>query len=849
MENPDMTSEAKALDSLDEIGRERKKEIYQRVENQKILLTGMPDRARHYMEMNTAQAPQGPMLREDLRFIPLWIRQRINDRLKLVCNPNREDSYTGLHLIKQNLERDLPEADFTLIDHPTRKEILELIDKEYFPIIGLSMGCENQIPDAEKLVQEIEQHYQKWADMMKFLISSNGLPSTGLANAALSGLKTFLKKIPGGDVIGKPAKEWAIRQLEKRFGNELAEEICKNPDLLDDLKPTIAVGNYGATAAKKLFGDDTPLNTEDATKILWDDKNERKEKEERGEEPFGGEGVHDMRVFLKALGFPIQAEPNDPIVSYPVNEPILRPKNRFKRYLYEKIGSLTMVAPSASIATAIGCTNKCSFCNTSKQFDGRKTELFKNTDAMFESMMTKVEQEKNNGVYAPEFVFWFLDENFAKTPNAIERMCELVEKSGENIRWATSMDIDGLLTYKEKHGDFKGLVRGGLNGIWLGIESKADFFDKRGGASEKEVEKLIREIQSSGICVIGSFIVGLPIHTEGETVKYSDISTEGWMTNDDLANKLGVSPGKIKQIAEKYREDNLERFEVLEWFEVFEDADNKEREHYAPELIKRIKEQLGFKKLNIKEDIRWAIGLNTAANQVMMHSDTNLAKNKKASEIERSAGRKSSLDLLGRPDDQYGHICFDNQTDIPDERLEEIDREARRMFFQENGPVALRALMTWWNGFMKFKDSKDPAEIRSATYYYWMAKRNLHLISMATTLFSEAVFEKCSDSFLQRYAKLLNEINQYSPPDSPLNDRYKKVFENHDKEVSPVAKIIVEEIRNRFIAKNLSHSEPARNVEVAEESVYVRDEKVQLDVDSMEPETNRKINRAQPSTA
>ena len=737
-------------DTPDEDHEEIKKVLYQMVEDPKILLMGMPDRARHYFEMNIAQPPQGPMLRKNFKFIPSWVRNRINNSLKLICNPKREDPYTGLHLIKQNLERDIPNVGVTLVDHPKRKEILELIDKEYFPIIGLSMGCENQIPDAEALVGEIQQRYQKWADMMKFLISNN--------------------RIPGGGVMKRSAKKWAIKQLEKKFGKKLTEKICKNPELLDYLTPTIISGNYGATTAKKLFGEHTPLNKGGIkkTKIIWDDKIERKEKQERGEEPFVGEGIHDIRVFLKDMGFPLQAEPDDPIVSYPVSEPDIRTKNIFLRHLYEKIGLFPMSSFSNSLATAIGCTNKCSFCNTSKQFDGRKFLILKDPDEIFEAMKKKAEEEKKDHMCPPDSYFWILDENFTKTKGALERMCELVEKSGENIRWGTSTDIAGLVKYKEKHGDYIGLVRGGLKALWLGIESREDVFRKRGEIDDKQVEKLIEEIQSLGIMIIGSFIVGLPIHTEGETIRNSDGS---------------------------------------------------------------------YEKLNIWEDLEWGISLNTAANQVMMYSPLNLVKGKKVFEEERFADRKSSLDLLSRPDDQFAHICFDNQTDIPDERLEEIDRKARRMFFQKNGPVSLRSVMTWWDGFIKLKNSKNPAEIMAATYNYWMAKRNLHLASLVTYLFYETVFEKCSDGFLQRYAKFLSEVDQYSPPDSPLNDRYKEVFERHDSKISPLAKILVRKIRERFI-KSINYSELTKNVEVAEEPVDVHDNGDQLDVDYLKPEVD-----------
>ena len=76
--------------------------------------------------------------------------------------------------------------------------------------------------------------------------------------------------------------------------------------------------------------------------------------------------------------------------------------------------------------------------------------------------------------------------------------------------------------------------------------------------------------------------------------------------------------------------------------------------------------------------------------------------------------------LLGAHDDDIAHLAVNNYSQIPDnKRLEEIDRKARRMFFQENGPVTLRTLMLKWEGFKALKESEDPSEIRAATFYYW----------------------------------------------------------------------------------------------------------------------------------
>ena len=88
---------------------------------------------------------------------------------------------------------------------------------------------------------------------------------------------------------------------------------------------------------------------------------------------------------------------------------------------------------------------------------------------------------------------------------------------------------------------------------------------------------------------------------------------------------------------------------------------------------------------------------------------------------------------------------------------------------------------------------------------------------------------------MQRFARFLYEVEQSTPPDNPLSDQYRKVFEYHDGKIFPIVRLAVKKMRERFIAKNLNHSEPARNVEVAEESVGVHDNENQLDVIHLEP--------------
>jgi plasmid maintenance system antidote protein VapI len=61
---------------------------------------------------------------------------------------------------------------------------------------------------------------------------------------------------------------------------------------------------------------------------------------------------------------------------------------------------------------------------------------------------------------------------------------------------------------------------------------------------------------------------------------------EGWITNNALATALGVDRGTILRVVNKYRKNNPE------WFKKYTDSINRVREHYAPELVAQIKENL-----------------------------------------------------------------------------------------------------------------------------------------------------------------------------------------------------------------------------------------------------------------
>lgn len=660
-------------------------------EKPKMLFVGMPGVDSSYWNMNIAQAPQGPTLRK-FPLLPGFVRRKINNCLKYVFNPRKKAPYVGMHLIKQNLGKDIiGGVDITLIDYPTKREILKIVRKTQFKVVGISIGCENKVHAAKILAQKIKRH-------------------------------------------------------------------SKNKDV------EIVFGNYGAITGKQ-----QGVLMEDDGTVLKDTPEEKKAKERTGKFSYTGEGVQSMRAFLlnnfERLGLALNVKPDAPLVSYPVPDPDQPPDNFFLKWLAEKTGLFGTPLDMNKLAVSLGCVNGCTFCNTTKNF-GSKTLLYTDGYQMFNAMKRQIEVNEGREDYVPETLFFLMDENFMRPIDNTEELCRLVEESGKNIRWGTFGDIKGLLEYKKKYKDFRGLVRGGMVSLWMGVESKADVFKKRGEASVRQVEEMIRELQSLGILVFGSFIPGLDIHTEEETQIIRNVNA--------LKKRLKGNGGRLSET----------------------------RIHQVVETKKAARKKMGrYDLLNIEEDLRWWIKLNTAANQVMTLTDTRLVNS------------QTKEPMLTLPDEEFGHTFMrDDHPHISGKRIEEIDREARKTFYRENGPVSLRCALTMWDGFKNLKDSDHPAERIAATYYYWVAKRSFQAISLSLLLFSETLFEKCSQRFLKRLAQFLDEFEKAVPPENFLNEKYQRAFAKHDRRVFKIAKWYANHLRSNFIKKHLAGSRVEGNI-------------------------------------
>ena len=658
----------------------------------RMLLVGMPGADSSFYEMNIAQLPQGPRL----HFME-WL-------------------FNALDMSPTNRRRIRLALGLENIFNPSRRT----------PYMGMRL---------------IEYNLRDYLDisLMEYPKSNRWIVN-------------HLKRHPEIAIVGMGIGcENRVYQARK-----LCADIRRvRPDI------KIILGSYGASAGKKLG----VLTSLDGT-VLWDSEEERAAKKKQGLDFYKGEGVHDIRLWLRDEAGIDAGDPDTPLVSEAIPDSGDVATGGWKHRLKGALGFVTMPKDSHKLVSAIGCSNKCGFCNTSKMFNREKTYLYQNAARIFEPMEIVYDRNAARSDYPPEATFFLMDENFMKDEKVMsacgminfldtaKELCGYIEHSGKNIHFGTFSDIKSLVNIRQKDGDFKSLVRGGLTSIWIGIESRGDVFDKRGGATPETVKSIVDELQRLGVVVIGSFIPGLPYHTEGVTQIFEDENR----VKEAIRNEGDLTPGQVEA---RFAEMKQERINSGK-----------------------------FDRLNIWEDFEWWKSLRTGARQVMSHSITGIV------------GKHTHMFRFS--DYQFGHkfIPGYNESHIDGRRLEAIDERLREGFYRENGPVALSSLLVMWRGFMNLKDSDNDAEVRAATFNYWMVRRNIQRVMLASFVFNDRIFTSCSKPFLSRLAAMFQEVDLYTPPDTAINRKYQAVFNMYDAMNSSRSKAVARKMATALIRRH-----------------------------------------------
>lgn len=155
---------------------------------------------------------------------------------------------------------------------------------------------------------------------------------------------------------------------------------------------------------------------------------------------------------------------------------------------------------AATLIPSVGCPMGCNFCSTSAMFGGkgRFVDFYRTGDELF-SVMSGLEEAM--GVQS----FFVMDENFLlHRPRALR----LLERMREHEKpWSLYVFSSANILKRYTAEELVGL---GVSWVWVGLEGKGSGYGKLKGA---DTRSLVDTLQSHGIRVLGSSIVGLPDHT------------------------------------------------------------------------------------------------------------------------------------------------------------------------------------------------------------------------------------------------------------------------------------------------------------------------------------------------
>lgn len=161
--------------------------------------------------------------------------------------------------------------------------------------------------------------------------------------------------------------------------------------------------------------------------------------------------------------------------------------------------------PAATIIPSVGCPMGCNFCTTSAFFGGKGRFVnFYETGKQVFDVMCKAEAQLNVRT------FFMMDENFLLYKRrALELLAEM-----KKHRKAWSMYVFSSANALRKY-DMRQLVELGVSWVWMGFESEESGYRK---LRNTDTVTLTRELQSHGIRVQGSTIIGMEHHSP-ETIR------------------------------------------------------------------------------------------------------------------------------------------------------------------------------------------------------------------------------------------------------------------------------------------------------------------------------------------
>lgn len=155
---------------------------------------------------------------------------------------------------------------------------------------------------------------------------------------------------------------------------------------------------------------------------------------------------------------------------------------------------------AAILVPSVGCPMGCNFCSTSALFGGKgKFKNFYETGEELYGVMADIEEKLK------VTSFFVLDENFLLHQSRALSLLEQMKKHKKSWALYVFSSAKVLRSYSLEQ-----LVELGIAWVWMGLEGKQSQYAKLAGV---ETRALVADLQSHGIRVLGSSIIGLLDHT------------------------------------------------------------------------------------------------------------------------------------------------------------------------------------------------------------------------------------------------------------------------------------------------------------------------------------------------
>jgi radical SAM superfamily enzyme YgiQ (UPF0313 family) len=154
---------------------------------------------------------------------------------------------------------------------------------------------------------------------------------------------------------------------------------------------------------------------------------------------------------------------------------------------------------AAIVIPSVGCPMGCNFCSTSALFGGKGKfiNFYESGDELFATLCGLEKDLKTQS-------FFVLDENFLLHRQRALRLLELMREQGKS--WSFYVFSSARVLQSYGVADLAGL---GISWVWMGLEGEKSRYAKLSGV---DTRALVRELQSHGIRVLGSTIIGLETH-------------------------------------------------------------------------------------------------------------------------------------------------------------------------------------------------------------------------------------------------------------------------------------------------------------------------------------------------